>query len=593
MIKGEKRNAEEKLESQKKKLKIKKSSESTDGKSLNFKKRPFSKQPNEKPDWNKIKQEKKDLRIKRKKTNTLFDVVMEAKKVFEIVRSKGLKRDISQRTQSINKLHYMFVGKEQYLKLVFAHDTARIVQFLFKYGHEKIRNEMANELIPICGKMIQSKYGRNCFKSMLKYGNHEIRSAAIKKLYGNAIKFTSHLVTALVFEYAYSTWATTQQKCDFVQEFFGDIYKQVKDPNIKHLRDVYKNSPNMKMAALQATKANLSRVLNKDLLDSGLIQTVLCQYLSECSPEDKVELISQLAPHIVVISNSKDGVKAAMQCIWYGNNKDRKVIMKALKEHIMDLSMHEHGHYTVIALLDAVDDTVLLNKMILTKILSDVNSLVQNEHGRKILLWLIAPADSTHFHPLLINQLAVGRDVSTSKKAVDQRRQELLNYAMFTLANEVISNTSFWVSTASIAMVTLSIIKSAPSEFLQDVLNAIAKTITNVNWSIKKDESDSEILGVEHSGLHMILKKVILHDKVFSEVQKPTFSTSLLNEISDTTVEKWLTLNRGCFLFVILYENNPKIIREQLKERVCLHLKELQENHSSGAKLLLKKLQLS
>lgn len=55
------------------------------------------------------------------------------------------------------------------------------------------------------------------------------------------------------------------------------------------------------------------------------MQTVLSQYLSECSDEDKKELIGQLASHIVVISNSKDGSRAAMQCIWHGTNKDRKV----------------------------------------------------------------------------------------------------------------------------------------------------------------------------------------------------------------------------------------------------------------------------
>lgn len=76
---------------------------------------------------------------------------------------------------------------------------------------------------------------------------------------------------------------------------------------------------------LGATKANLIRILNKSLLDSGLVQTVLLQFLTECSEEDKKDLIGQLAPHIVVISNSKDGSRAAMQCIWHGTNKDRKV----------------------------------------------------------------------------------------------------------------------------------------------------------------------------------------------------------------------------------------------------------------------------
>lgn len=59
--------------------------------------------------------------------------------------------------------------------------------------------------------------------------------------------------------------------------------------------------------------------------------------------------------------------------------------MKALKEHLVELSKHEHGHCTVIALLDSVDDTVLLHKLILTEILKNAKDLAVNEWGRKVL----------------------------------------------------------------------------------------------------------------------------------------------------------------------------------------------------------------
>lgn len=58
--------------------------------------------------------------------------------------------------------------------------------------------------------------------------------------------------------------------------------------------------------------------------------------------------------------------------------------MKALKEHIVELSKHEHGHCTVIGILDAIDDTVLLNKVILTEIIKHLKDLANNEWGRKV-----------------------------------------------------------------------------------------------------------------------------------------------------------------------------------------------------------------
>lgn len=180
--------------------------------------------------------------------------------------------------------------------------------------------------------MLQSKYGIHCVKRLLKYGSSETRSQIIDAMYGHAVKLTSHAVSAPVVEYAFSTWASPVQKQNLIQEFYGDLYKNSKDVNVRHLRDTYKNNETLKVATLGATKANLMRILNKTLLDSGLVQSVLYQFLTECSEEDRKELITLLAPHIVVISNSKDGSRAAMQCIWHGSNKDRKV-----NEYLIDL----------------------------------------------------------------------------------------------------------------------------------------------------------------------------------------------------------------------------------------------------------------
>lgn len=58
--------------------------------------------------------------------------------------------------------------------------------------------------------------------------------------------------------------------------------------------------------------------------------------------------------------------------------------LKAIKEHIIDLSKHEHGHCTVITLLDSIDDTVLLNKIVIKPILEKAKELAADEWGRKV-----------------------------------------------------------------------------------------------------------------------------------------------------------------------------------------------------------------
>lgn len=308
--------------------------------------------------------------------------------------------------------------------------------------------------------MLQSKYAKFCVKNLLKYGDTQTRSGVIQACYGNAVKLTSHSVSSAIFEYGYATWASNQEKRNLIQEFYGDIYKQTKDSSLNHIRDTYKLSPDMKTAMLGAVKANLGRIMNKELLDSHIAHTVIMEYLQECNADDRNELISQLVNHVVVLSNSKDGATAAMICFWQGTNKDRKTIIKTFKEHIVDECKHEYAHNTIVAILDSVDDTVLLNKVLLGEIISNANDLLNDEWGRKVLLWLIAPGDHTYFHPNFVKELNQGRETSHSKKDAALRRKEILGYCVDGLLEKIIEDPHVWLKNASVAIVTFAILKT-------------------------------------------------------------------------------------------------------------------------------------
>ncbi|XP_044759898.1 protein penguin [Coccinella septempunctata] len=543
----------------------------------------------EKPeDWGLFKKQKKELKLKRKQAKTNFDVVTQAKKLGEILRRKTLKDGEFERNKLVNELHGLLKKDGNYPKFVLAHDTARIVQWLLKYSSVLIRQEIAKELVGSIPAMMQSKYGVFCVKRLLKYGTSEIRAQIINSFYGHAVKLASHAISASYLEYAYTTWATPQQKYHLAQEFYGDMYKNSKDDKIKCLKDVFESSPSIKNAALSATKSNLSRILNKSLLDSGLVQTVLYQFLIECSEEDRSEMISQLSQHIVVISNSKDGSRAAMQCIWHGTNKDRKVIMKTLKEHLVELCKHEYGHCTIITILDAADDTVLLNKIIISEILKNAKDLSVNEWGRKVLLWLVVPEDPSYFHPQFIKELTAGRESSTSKKPVDIRRKEVLTHSSSTLLNLITTEPEVWLSDSKLAYEMLGIIKTACGKEVEHTFENLVKVITDIDWKIK--ENDKEIRGIEHPGLHLVLKKIAQHDKNNIEKDLPTFGASLSKSLTDEVIESWIQLNRGCFLLVSVFENNSEDTQEILKNKLLSFKEKLSKLNSTGAKILLKKL---
>lgn len=71
-------------------------------------------------------------------------------------------------------------------------------------------------------------------------------------------------------------------------------------------------------------------------------------------------------------------------------------------------------------------------------------------------------------------------------------------------------------------------------QMLSDTLSKVAEVVTDDEWKIKNDEET--ILGVEHAGLHMTLKKLIQNDKEAIKNGCPTFSEALVHYLTDDVV---------------------------------------------------------
>ena len=211
---------------------------------------------------------------------------------------------------------------------------SRIIQWIFKYSDAEIRQAISKELKPSFLSMIESKYARNCIKTMLKYGSQETRHEIISTCYGNIVRFMSHSVSAPLLELMYSTWATEIEKRYLNKNFMVTCINRLKIKKIKTLSDTYVIAEDMKAATLSAVKGNLMRILNKKFLNSTLLHCVLLEFLNNCSLEDKKEIIAMLKSSIVELSQTKFGSQVAVICIWHGSNKDRKIIMKSIKGNI-------------------------------------------------------------------------------------------------------------------------------------------------------------------------------------------------------------------------------------------------------------------
>ncbi|XP_076618730.1 pumilio and CPL domain-containing protein penguin [Colletes latitarsis] len=540
----------------------------------------------QKPNWLEIKKQKKELKdkYKAKKLSNIYDISITVKHIGEKLRRSDCTK--LERKKLILQAHDLL--QTYYNKVILMHDMSRIIQWIFKYSDSEIRIIIFNELKSLLLTMILSKYAKNCVKIMLKYGSQKIRHEIISTCYGNIVKFMSHSVSAPLLEVMYAQWTTHTEKIYFKQEFYGDIYKQAKDKEVKTLSDVYKNTENMKSATLSAVKGNLMRILNKKLVNFTLVQYVLLEFLNDCSVEDRTEMIVMLRDSIVKLSQTKPGSKNAVTCIWHGTNKDRKIIMKSLKDHVKSICMSEHGYLILLALFDSVDDTVLVKKIILSEIQKDVTDIALNEYGKHVILYLIARRNSFYFPPSIVKYLQQGDNNETSKKPANIREKELLDSISDSLLETITLNIATWMSNSSIAMVTLAILKVGTGEKLKQAFQSIATFITDPE--IRITENGVKRKTVEHAGLHMMLKKVIQNDKILLTKGETTFGDVLINHLKTNVIKEWIEYNRGCFLLILLLENETKSTTDTLLSKLKRMISILKSKSNSGASILLTKL---
>lgn len=536
----------------------------------------------EKPKWSEMKKEKKELRLTRRKakaTAPVFELSYKAKLLASQIQRKIVKPEF--RNTSCQELHRMLKG--QYKNIALTHDLSRVIQVLLKYSSEDIKSEIAEEILDIVVPMAQSKYAHHSVNRILKHGTEFIRHEVIKKFFGSVVSLATHSVSAPVLDFAYGEHATQKEKLFMQQEFYGDIYKNTKDEKVKCITDTYKDSPEMKAAVLSACKANIQKVLDKNLHDGELLHSILYDYIRECSGNDKTDLITTLSPLIVPLSNSLPGVNAACICVWQGTNKDKKTILKVVKEHAVSLSMHKTGYRLLLAIFDSVDDTVLVKKAIVSTLAGRVKDIAKDHWGKMTLHWLVKPNDKAAFHPNLIKFLKEGAKDGTSKKDAELRVSELREAILPALKSEIETNSEFWLLDPTIMLLTTTILSIESSK---EIMLGIAKAICRPDWLIKKD--DKELLAIEDAGMHMCLKKMAVLDK---DKEDSTLGEAVSQCISGDTVKVWLATNRGCFFLLKLIENNNTNAASALIEKMKPETSFLKEQTTPGSKLLLKRVE--
>jgi pumilio homology domain family member 6 len=452
-----------------------------------------------------------------------------------------------------------------YSRLSSSPDRARIIQMMLKKAPNNIKIEIAMKLIPHISEISMSKYGKFCVSRLMVYCGKDMREKAINGMLSKIVKLTSHKFSSALIDMIYLNYASNDQKNFMKQELYSDLYKKDKNKSIKTLSDTWADSDILKKGTINSTKMNLIKFASKNLIDNSLVHAVLLEFIEATEEQERNEVIQAYIPHLAAIASTKQGSRAAVLCYLYSVAKERRAMLKGIKEHLTKLCVHEHGHLLILAILNSTDDTINIRKTLLSHFVSNIEEIVSTEYGKRIIFFIVSP--STEFiHPKILESLTNDLKLGTQKKDVLVRRKELLDSIEKDLCTCIKNNANFWLKGGHIAQVTVSILQNMDkaNESRSEVFDSICSVICDTNWTVDEHESNEiakqeeepatpgkikkrknpletavkvdekkTVSGIEHSGLHIAIKKI---------AKLPDFAKSFILHLNENTVSKNYTI---------------------------------------------------
>ncbi|XP_055604000.1 protein penguin [Uranotaenia lowii] len=591
--------------------------------------------------WNGLKAKQKELREQRRKAKSkdLYELSVGIKKVYETLKRKST----TNKEKLVSDLHEMLNKENTYSRIASSHDTARVIQCMIKNASDEVRQQITEKLLPHIFELATSKYGHHCVTCLFKNGAKPLLTKVVDEIIKHVVKMANQTFSGSIVDTVYNEHASPEQKAFMRQAFYSEIYQLSKDKNVTCMKDTWVTNGYMKKTVLTTVKGHLVQAANKQLADNSLLHALLSDFLQEAGELERTEVIELYLPHLAAISSTKEGVTAAIFIFLNSVVKDRRAALKALKQYVDKLCVHEHGHRLILCILNCYDDTVVLGKQLVSVILENVETIVASgEWGRKVVGWVFSPADRDLLHPTQIDIL--DGYLQYSKKDKEIRRKEIFAAAVEPFCKAVAKNAAFWLRGGHTALLTAAIVKNLKGDALRKVHDALAQVVCDPDWKIHENEVNAEgqpmivipakleqpskdgkkgpakikkikkspfaeekeksqekilaanplINGTEHAGLHIALKKIIKLDPEHrhDDEQVSQFGQAVIQCLPEESVKTWIVQNRPCFLLLLSFEHSTESVQVLLKQKLKPVKADLKKQSHAGAKLLLEKLKL-
>lgn len=387
-----------------------------------------------------------------------------------------------------------------------------------------------------------------------------------------------------------------------------------------------KDNPDKCEATVTHLQSIIQKGLDKSLTGFSYFHSLLLDYTSVASPNDIRDFLTPaLAEHSLHLISTRSGTKVVCECIAYGTVKDRRKILKCFKGYTRSSLLHRDAYLAILRLVDVLDDTVLVNKMLLAELHqnpdaekaadddenadeqkpSPILDLILSETGSKLFLILLVSKDDTaesddgksssrwlknldpyeievlHRNPCCIEN---GESVPTNKKEDETRRQELLVYLKDLLVDACVKRTEELMRSKVGSKVLQEVCEHFPSE---ELFSAVVAACADSLEIAESGEGGEKYLSILEDPIgHLTLKHLFLAESKKDDGDGESLAGAFYSKFQDKLGEI-ASSNRGAFVISSLIKVSS--VKKDVKQTLKGSKKEITKfaKKSAGCKVLL------
>lgn len=499
------------------------------------------------------------------------------------------------------------LSKDCISDLVLKHDASRVVQTLVKYSTKERREQIVDSLKGKFYVLATSAYGKYLLVKLLHYGSKRSRQSIIDELHGNLRKLMRHREGAYVVEDLFVLYASQDQKQQMIREFWGAEYAVFKDThNALTIEKVCESSTEKRNIIARNLLGTITASVEKGSTGFQILHAAMKEFVKIANDKEMAEMIDLLHEQFAELVHTPEGADVACTLLAYANAKERKLLIKTMKNHTETLIKNEYGYAVFITALLCVDDTVLMFKSFGPSVKEHLNEFIVDKYARRPWLYILLGLDTKYFAPNIMEELKryIALSEATSKKPFSQRRLELLEkFAPMFLKSISKHYAEILEENLGCQFISEVLLNDELYEQLseKDVEN-FQKVIDNIAVTFKGDISEEEH-PIQRPYSTRLLKALIQGGKWNSKERKVEpakkvkglgieFAAKFYDEIIDSSnLLDWINNANSSFTVVALFEtlNGTDEGKQFLKDlKSVIPNIDTTEEDNKGAKLLLK-----